>query len=42
MKDNGEDLTKPNLTVRDDDIAGVAQMLKYVSAMEIRRLKKVF
>jgi predicted methyltransferase len=33
MKDKGEDLTKPNLFVRDDDIQAIIQMLKYVSAM---------
>jgi hypothetical protein len=42
MKDKGEDLTKPSLSVRDDDIPAIIQMLKYVSAMEIRRLKKLF
>lgn len=42
VKDKGEDLTKPSLAVRDDDFGGVINMLKYVSSMEIRRLKKIF
>lgn len=42
VKDKGEELTKPNLNVRDDDFGGVINMLKYVSSMEIRRLKKIF
>jgi hypothetical protein len=35
-----EDFVKPNQIVRDDDIFSVVQILKYVSAMEVKRLKK--
>lgn len=42
MKDKGDELSKPKLNVRDDDIPSVIQMLKYVTSMEVRRLKKVF
>lgn len=42
MKDKGEDLSKPNLKVKDDDLSSVINMLRYVSSMEIRRLKKTF
>ena len=42
VKDKGEDLTKPNLNVRDDDFSAVINMVRYVSSMEIRRLKKIF
>ena len=42
VKDKGEDLAKPETKVRDDDLQGVIIMLKYVTSMEVRRLKKVF
>lgn len=42
VKDKGEELTKPSLKVRDDDLISCIKMLKYVTAMEVRRLKKVF
>jgi hypothetical protein len=41
MKDKGEELPKPPLLFRDDDIPSALQVLKYVSSMEIRRLKKL-
>lgn len=35
-------MAKPESKVRDDDLQGVITMLKYVTSMEVRRLKKVF
>lgn len=41
MKDKGEELTRPANLVRDDDLQGIIRVLKYVTSMEIRRLKKI-
>lgn len=42
VKDKGEELTKPSMKVRDDDLNAAILMLKYVNSMEVRRLKKIF
>lgn len=35
-------MQRPQDNIRDDNIEAVLKMLKYVSAMEINRLKKIF
>lgn len=42
MKETESEIVIPNKRVRDDDLEGILKVLKYVTRMEIMRIKKIF